>query len=405
MNCGPDQTDPMASYVAHLWRRSAWILMAALVAAIAAWAATKRLASERYVASANLLVKNKAFASDIEREALSPMSYTTLMLSDELLDEIRARLAAASGEDSVSLRQLRGMLSAGSQTVADTTVRRDYSPIISASVTAGSDAQAKTILDIWLKAFIEKYGSLLSDEARARSGAARKKIEETLQSMAQCEAERAALEGELSKLERMAWAIESLLAPAPLTIGFIEDLRERLPIDANSIALSIEGGANEAPLGLWAERIDLRLRLAASHPDEMSEEARRRLQAIEEEAPKLEQEVAAIRKNIGSLRSQRLLLSERIGAMRASLEIYAENTAMLALGEEKEGEAFSPYEGADIKVAAIPASQALPIGYDRKTPVALAAAAALLAASMLFIMEKYLREALRQEKAALASKD
>jgi len=386
----------MASYVLHLWVRKWWILGLTILATVAATAALMmRKTAASYTVNALLYVKERPQANEQTEEQRHPLiapNYRQLLLSDALLAQVADQLRKETPPIEANLSRLRGALEVGTEMEVDTTVERLFSPLISVTAHWSDGDGARKVAEVWLNQFITLYGNLQSQQAQVRVEALKHKADSAMQRFREIEGKRSLALSQMEYKRQILQFRQAQLAPM-LPIPWAES--DIFMPNADSTKMQVQMPASvpsQIGPGLLAEHSLLQQKIAVAMDEGAKAGLQQQLQANEAEQSKMNREIQSLQKEVSSLAEEYGALNEERHSLQTELALYASNEAEAAVagaGDIPSGK----LDGVEVKVVAAPVAPVavMPVAPVKK--IAAVAAVSFLLFALLFIFEKYLRDA------------
>ena len=209
-----------ASYMVRLWRSRYKIIAGTLVAMFAAAIYVQFIAKEVYEATAQVLVKQKPRYTESEREEIDPPAYEVILMSDDLINQVKQRFETMRNISGIKLEEFRRAFDVETEIVQDTSVRRDYSPVLELLVQAESPQDAKDLMDLWTSLFIQNYGNIIPNEALYASQLCEKQIQTIQENLKALEEQHTQIRCQLPYKIKELTDRENMLAPAPVEYDF-----------------------------------------------------------------------------------------------------------------------------------------------------------------------------------------
>ncbi len=209
-----------ASYMVRLWRSRYKIIAGTLVAMFAAAIYVQFIAKEVYEATAQVLVKQKPRYTESEREEIDPPAYEVILMSDDLINQVKQRFETMRNISGIKLEEFRRAFDVETEIVQDTSVRRDYSPVLELLVQAESPQDAKDLMDLWTSLFIQNYGNIIPNEALYASQLCEKQIQTIQEKLKALEEQHTQIRWQLPYKIKELTDRENMLAPAPVEYDF-----------------------------------------------------------------------------------------------------------------------------------------------------------------------------------------
>jgi capsular polysaccharide biosynthesis protein len=230
-----------ASYVLHLWRRRYVILGATVLFMAIAAVYVQFIANPVYIASAQILVKQKTSLTDTDLAPFSPITFEAVVQNDELLKEVMNTFQARHNIHGMQLERFRKTIKLKTLVAEDTSVRRVYAHVMLLSIQGNSPDAAKELMDIWTSLIIGKYSSLVREQSVYILPYYKQKVAQIESELAQSEKELARIRWEMPNKIKELSDKENLLAPARVNYDFRgseRDLR-RITGTRQDIALAV----------------------------------------------------------------------------------------------------------------------------------------------------------------------
>lgn len=419
----PPELQPR-DYILHVWRRSLLILILSVVSLVLTYLGVRFFASEMFETRALMLVRSQPRLSSIESEELSisPPSFESMFKSDETISFVRNQYndmlergvfppeANHKRMDS-PLEKLRGRFQTKSAANVDTTVSTKFSPVVELKCYGDTRDQALVVMELWLNYCLRTYGNLLNDEAEVLLGSLNETSEELQGKMK-------ALVEEREQLVRQKQLYEAKIASNYRTLTNAPIPADYVVIGNDIMAFSMDSGPSrtnvqlEQPTqvepGLWEQITALEVELASASPEgPRSRELQFKLKVAQEKAQALVNELQGLlddaREIAGKVASVEVRLNETQYAVRMLSSQFAYAQALRRPEKEGTGEndTISPQAKGygTLRIMSKPALPQLRDSPKRTLIAALTAGGTFFFLILLFCIECYLRNALRQEKA------
>jgi uncharacterized protein involved in exopolysaccharide biosynthesis len=220
-----------ASYFLRLWRSRYKIIAGTLIAMAAAAIYVQFIAKEAFTATAQILVKEKPQYTDSERKEIAPPAYKVILMSEDLINQVKERFEAMRNISGIKLELFRRAFKVETEIVQDTSVKRDYSPVIQLEVQAWSPQDAKDIMDLWTSLFIQNYGNVVQDEALYASQIYEKQIQTIQEKLKTLEAQFTQVRWQLPYKIKELSDRENMLAPATVEYDFRKPVRQYFKLE------------------------------------------------------------------------------------------------------------------------------------------------------------------------------
>lgn len=219
-----DSEITFSSYMVRLWRSRYKIIAGTLIAMFAAAVYVQFIAREAYQATAQLLVKQKPRLTDTELEEIQPPSYEAILMSDDLINQVKKDFESMRNISGIKLEEFRRAFSVKTEIVQDTSVERNYSPVIELAVLANSPRDAKDLMDLWTGLFIQNHGNIIPKEALYASQLHGKQIQAIQEKLKTLEEQYTQVRWQLPYKIKELTDKENMLAPAPVEYDFQKPL-------------------------------------------------------------------------------------------------------------------------------------------------------------------------------------
>ena len=178
----PHEEYVFASYVLYLWRKRFLIVLGAIMCMALMVIYVQFIAKEKFRSSAQIMIKEPSRVTNAERESLTALSYEFLLLNDDLIRQVMTEYAKDIKKtlSEFRLELFKKAFKVITEVEQDTTVRKEYSPIVVLNADADTAQNARLKLEIWLRHFMQRYGDILSREADYTNHYYAKKAKELL---------------------------------------------------------------------------------------------------------------------------------------------------------------------------------------------------------------------------------
>jgi len=215
----------LAAYVWYLWEKRVGIILGAILCMALMVVYVQFLAREKFRSYAQLMIKEPRKFTDTERDAITPLSYKVLLLNDNLLKEVRDEFCKVTGLSPfpLAIEKFRQAFEVKTEIVKDTSVKIEYSPVISISADAGTAQFAQKLMEIWVRRFMDRCGDILAREADFATRSYLDKAENLKKTLTEKETALLKMRWELPFRIRRLTAKEMLLAPTSITWEFRDE--------------------------------------------------------------------------------------------------------------------------------------------------------------------------------------
>ncbi|MBN1900503.1 hypothetical protein JW926_04165 [Candidatus Sumerlaeota bacterium] len=311
-----------SSYVLYLWKKRYLIILGAILCMGLTAIYVQFVAKEKFRSFAQIMIKEHPNVLGMDRMKITPVTFKSLLLNEDLLREVRDEYAEISKIhlEKLKLEQFKIAFEVEYEIVQDTTIRKEYSPVMQLSADASTPQNAKALGDIWLKHFIYRYGDLLSREPDYAKNYFYDKARNIQKELEEKENRFLKLRWELPFKIRQLTAKEMLISPANANLEYQDQrrsyykYREESLVNVNTAEpVVIPGGE-----GLEERLIKIDQDLAASKAG--SDAAR---------TSQLEAQKVALEKKIGEIRLEITNLQAETSAMEKEFQILAREVSGL----------------------------------------------------------------------------
>ncbi len=415
-------------YILHLWRRSLLIVGLTVASLILTYLGVRYLASEMFETRALMLVRSQPRLSSIESEELSisPPSFESMFKSDQTIEFVRRQYndmleqgvfpPEANHQRLASpLEKLRTRFQTKSAANVDTTVSTKFSPVIELKCYGDTRDQALVLMELWLNYCLRTYGNLLNDEAEVLLESLDGTSLELQQRLKVLIEERENLVREKQLMEAKIASNYRLLTSAPIPEEFVAVGNDIMAFSMDSGAsrtnVQVDQEAQTAP-GIWeqlsalkvSQATGLELRSTDAPKETDTQQKIDQLQAKAEELINEVRSIVEITKDLaGRIAAVEVQLNEAQYAVRllSSQHAYAQSLRRPNREGLGEGETISAEAKGygTLRIMGKPALPQLRDSPKRTLVAALTAGGTFFFLLLLFCIECYLRNALRQEAA------
>ncbi len=390
-----------ASYILHLWRKRFLIALGTIICMALMAIYVQFVAKERFRSSAQIMIKEPREVTNAERTPLTALSYEFLLSNDDLIRQVMTDYAKAIKKPLTKFRleQFKKAFEVTTEVEQDTTVRKEYSPIIVLTADADTPQNARLELEIWLRHFMQRYGDILSREADYTSRYYAKKGEELQKTLAEKEKVFLKLRWELPFKIRQLTAKELLLAPARVKLDYRDERRSYYKYrDQESIRISV-GEPETLPetKGLEKQLVDTEIDLASAAAQNNT--AKVALLLAKKKA--LTEKIDATKKEIASLQTETALLEKDFQALArdvSALRDQYQYVMDLKNQAEVDAEGFhyanknNNGERTDIVILAHPSLPDLRIFPKKTTSCLIAGLVGLILSILAVVFDKFIRD-------------
>lgn len=206
--------DVLAPYILTVWKNK-WIIAGmALLAGIITYVVLL-FVTEKFRVSAEVFVNQ--FSSVTEEETPNPETVSSLLKSQGVLEKVRNDFAR---EFKISpppkIEEFVKQFEVKSLILQDTTVRKQFSPVLNLEVEAEGSSETRYIMDRWLRNAIDEFGNYTTQEAVVKRDAFIEERNRIESKITELEKARSKYDSELPYLKKMLAEKLELLTPSRL---------------------------------------------------------------------------------------------------------------------------------------------------------------------------------------------
>ena len=401
-----------ADYMLHVWKRRFWIAGLTMAAFVMCYLSVRVFAGEIFETRALIYVREQPPINlEDDKPGLPAPAFRAMFTSDHTLAFIRDQYNERFEMDpefpdkiTQPLEKYRDRFSATSVMLVDTTISTEYSPVIELRARGISTWQSRRLMELWIQRILNKYGNMLSDEAKFLADSSRRRSEE-LKDQVQDTVGRKKL------VEKQQSMVESRLASAMRQLTFMPQPKLDEVIGNDMMGFNMRAGPERTGLtieqigpgtepGLWERCTRLKVQLAGLQADPGAdageiERLKGELARIEELVPEIEGQVTALREEAVDLSSQ----SAGLGVELNLLEYAVRLNSTVASQAEAKLRAVSIGAAGDEEYSTLhllspPVSPQKRVAPKRTLISGLAAGGVFVILLVIFCLELYLRNAI-----------
>jgi capsular polysaccharide biosynthesis protein len=214
-------------YIIYLWKKRFLIVLGTILCMGLTAVYVQFVAKEKFRSFAQIIIKEHPDFLGMERVKITPVTYKDLLLNEDLIRDVRDEYAETCKiyPGALKLEKFKTAFDVEFEIVQDTTIKKDYSPVMRLSTDAGTPQNTKTLGDIWLKHFIRRYGDLLSREPDYAKLYFTDKAQKVQKELEEKESRFLKLRWELPFKIRQLTAKELLISPANVRLDYQDQRR------------------------------------------------------------------------------------------------------------------------------------------------------------------------------------
>ena len=320
-----------ASYVLELWKKRWAVCLGAIVCMAITAVYVQFIAKEQFRSFAQIMIKDPPQVIDEERSSYTPISYQHLLFNDKMLRDVRDDFAAQAVIDPnvLKIEKFKNLFEIKTNVVQDTTLRKEFSPVIVLSADSDSPANARLLMETWLRHFMQGFSELQSRRMAFFSRTYGKKIQDIETQINDKEREFTTIRWQLPFKMRRLTSLEMLIAPAPAQLPSPERRRSyyRYRGDTAVDVATPEILPAELKDGLQARLTDAEISLAAAKAAGDAAETGRieaSIEALKAEIQSLSEEIAGLQKETADMEFRYQQLSREITALKDQYQYAAD---------------------------------------------------------------------------------
>ncbi len=382
--------DTLAPRLIYLWQRKHWPVGIALVVAVLTYGAMW-FVPEEFKTSAVVYVNRLQY---YDQHQVNPNTVVMLAENPELLRQVYDDFTEKFGRKPGDFEKFVKQFEAKTETLQDTTVKKEVSPVIELSVKYRGREQTRFLLESWQRRLIEKFGNFATLEARLRAEKVAAQVEQIEKEIRAAEAEQARASAELAFQQKLLAEKMDLLAPA--------ELQKVMPLyqprlqDASNLQVLIQQPIPK-PEGMVSRLARVRLqieKIRASDGDAATTE----LLQLQAEERLLSSSITQLEKEIAELQSRVAALQETLS--RASRAIDSKMQTLQLINKYLDGlraaaASYREWDGTglptagDLRVLSQPVLPELRVWPKRTLVAGIAAVAAFLLTTVWLLIQNY----------------
>ncbi len=224
-----DSTDPLDPYILVLWSKK-WLIAAVAIATAILVYVVLLFVPSIYRVNAEVFVNRLPTVQD--GETPNPESVVSLLKSQSVLGQVRDDFVKQYKVDpKPPIERFVKQFSVETDILQDTSVRKEYSPVIQLEVESEGAEQTRYIMDRWIHNFISEFGNYTAQEAVMKREAYQEEKELLERAITEIERQQATLDARLPYLRKMLAEKLDLLSPSRLSLQEDEEPQSGVRID------------------------------------------------------------------------------------------------------------------------------------------------------------------------------
>ncbi|MCC5877998.1 MAG: hypothetical protein JJU11_17405 [Candidatus Sumerlaeia bacterium] len=305
-------------FARHLWKRRYVLLLIPPVVVILAYLFIRTFGGETFEANAVLMVRTPPTEILPAQKALAVETpvYEDILASDEIIRQVidEAREKYPNDISATQFERIRRRFKVEVIATVDTTIRTEYSPVISMSVRGSTRELAHFLADRWVELAVERFGKLRLHDAQTARDAYQEEYDRLGEKSGGLQAREVNLEGEGRQLANRIDVLTRALTAPPAQgrqTGLLEAMLEaQLSLERAEIL----GDEDSEEL----TRLELRARQASAAVERVEGE----LKDLREQKATVDSALENVRKDLVSAR-------ERMAETRVILTRVASDSVAL----------------------------------------------------------------------------
>lgn len=388
-------------YIIYLWKKRFLIVLGTILCMGLTAVYVQFVAKEKFRSFSQIIIKEHPDFLGMERVKITPVTYKDLLLNDDLIRDVRDEYAETCKihPDTLKIEKFKTAFDVEFEIVQDTTIKKDYSPVMRLSVDAGTPQNARTLGDIWLKHFIRRYGDLLAREPDYAKRYFTDKAQGVQKKLEEKESRFLELRWELPFKIRQLTAKELLISPANVSLDFQDQRRSYYKYREESLVNVQVPEPTVMPMG---EGLDDRLAMleqdlaAAEASQEKDRVTRLRAQkeALDKKIQELKIEIKTLQTETATMEKEFQILAREVTGLRDLYQYVidlknqaeAEADALHFGDKEKSGERM------DIAILAAPSLPEMRAFPKKTFSCLIAGFVGLLLSCFFVVFDKFMQE-------------
>jgi hypothetical protein len=250
--------DRLAPRVLYLWNRKWWIIIPTIVMFFLTYF-LMLFVKQDFAVSSEVYVNRLAVFQDNQA---SPQTVAALAKSDALLYRVREEFLARFKGERAMFEKFGKQFRVKQETLQDTTVNKEFSPVLQLTVTATGREETRFLMQTWTRLLVEMYGNFATTEARLRLEQLQREDDRLDAELRSLEAERAQAAAELPAYRKLLAEQLDLLAPADLKLPEAPSVVTGEQYSSNvTMQLAVEQAPQNRRTGLLADLANAQLEL------------------------------------------------------------------------------------------------------------------------------------------------
>jgi uncharacterized protein involved in exopolysaccharide biosynthesis len=375
-----DTVDPLDPYILVLWDKKWLIVGVAILTAILVYVILLFVPSS-YKVSSEIFVNRLPALTD--GESPNPESVVSLLESPSVLEKVRDDYAKQYNIDPVPpIERFVKQFSVESQILQDTSVRKEYSPVLILEVESQGAAQTRYIMDRWIYNFIKVFGNYTATEAVMKRQAYEAEKHELEKTITELEREQAIIDARLPYLRKILAEKLEQLSPARLRLR--DDLGEG---GSNNVTLDLSLPRDRMTPGLLERYLELELLQRTGSTTVTSQ-----LAALSAAIVDVETSVTVAQEELGKVLFQQRNVSRQLQTLRNTYtgvnDAYSRFVVASALYRDVSDSELPA--GGDIRALTMPVTPELRVWPKRTTSAGVAGIAAAILTMFAILARNFL---------------
>ncbi|MGB9691473.1 MAG: hypothetical protein ACPL7D_04835 [Candidatus Sumerlaeaceae bacterium] len=191
---------------------------------------------------------------------ISPMTVAGLAKNPELLRRVYDEYTAKFGNKPGDFEKFVKQFEVASETLQDTTVKKEFSPVLELKVRFRGREQTRFLAESWVRNLVTKFGNVSLEEAQKRADAMGKRDRQLDAELAALDKERAELDSQIVGRRKLLAETLDVLAPAEWPEAPLDAMNARNTPNAANVLVSVNQPPPK-PEGLWSRYLRLQFEL------------------------------------------------------------------------------------------------------------------------------------------------
>lgn len=364
-----ETTDPLDPYILVLWNSKWLIAGVAIVTAVLVYIVLLFVPST-YRVNAEVFVNRLPALQD--GESPNPESVVSLLESSSVLSRVRDEFARKFEVDpKPPIERFAKQFDVESTVLQDTSVRKDYSPVLHLQVEAAGAKETRYIMDRWIYHFVNSFGNFHAMEAVMKRQAYEAEKADLEVAIAELERQQAHYDAQLPYLRKMLAEPLDQLSPSRLRLRDDQEIN-----GSNNVALDLSIPTERFGPGLLERFTELQLQRRLRGSTTITAE----LSALSEAISNAQTSATAAQEQLGEILFQQRKATSQLQMLKntrnAVNDAYSRFVVASAIYRDVADSELPT--GGDIRALSVPVTPELRVWPKRTTAAGVAGIAAAI---------------------------